>query len=427
MTSNDFLPPQAVQFQEDLDPLLESTLEFEESARQLDLEEFILQRLRHMEREITVNLPLKREHGGVSSITGFRVQHHCGGAPTLGTLRLSPDANLSALRSAAMAMTWQLALLQIPFGGAAGAVVCNPEELSERELHALIRDYLHALRGIVGPFTDVVAPDAGCNPQTMAWMLDSYARAAGRTEPAVATGKPAVLWGLPDYYSAAAAGIMALLRHIAARQGSSIVGQRAAIQGFGTVGSSVARALYDSGARIVAVADLSGGLYNAAGINISELEAHATRKHVLFGFPEAEAVCNADVLEADCELLVLAAHERQIGATNAERIHAPLVIEATHAAVTHAAEEALSRQGVRIVPDLLANAGAVLAAFAEWKQNTALAPQMPGTLSDLVAGEIIRAYDLVHQAATKNNLRLRTAAFRIALERVASRIRLMSW
>lgn len=425
MTLNDFLPLQPVQMEEDLDPLLESTLDFEETARHLDLEESILQRLRHMEREITVSLPLLREHGQATSITGLRVQHYSNGAPTLGTLRLSPDTNLNSLRSAAMALTWQLALLQIPFGGAAGAVVCNPEELSERELHAILRDYLHALRGVIGPFADVVAPDAGCNPQTMAWILDAHTRTSGRMEPAAVTGKPAVLCGVPGYYKATAAGILALLRHMAAPQPAAIVGQRAAIQGFGALGSSIARALYHAGARVVAVADLSGGLYNAKGINIPDLEAHVARKQVVFAYPEAEAVCNADVLEADCEVLLLAAHEHQIGATNAQRIRAPLVVEATHAAVTHSAEEVLARQGIRVLPDLLASAGATLAAFAEWKQNTGMGPRMLA-LDDFIAVELTRAYDVVHHAATQHNLRLRTAAFRVALERVASAIRLVS-
>jgi len=236
MTAHDFLPQVALE--EEFDAYLESTLQLEEAARVLDLEDWIVERLRHPEREITANLVLVRDNGQALHFTAFRVQHSSARGPLLGGVRLSPHTQLRETRALAMNMTWQCALLGVPFGGAAGAVVCDPGKLSERELRHLSKDYVQALRGTLGPGTDVLMEDLGSNPQVLAWMLDAHARAAGRLEPGAVTGKPGVLFGLPDHADAAAHGLFDTLALAIEESGHKLAGLRIALQGVGRTGSA---------------------------------------------------------------------------------------------------------------------------------------------------------------------------------------------
>ncbi len=245
MTTYDLLPLAAIE--EEFDAYLESTLELEEAARVLDLEDWVVERLRHPQREITANLVLVRDNGQALNVTAFRVQHSRARGPVLGGVRFSPHTQLSETRALAMNMTWQCALLDVPFGGAAGAVVCDPAKLSERELRRLSKDYVEALRGTLGPETDVLMEDLGSNPQVLAWMLDAHARSAGRLEPGAVAGKPGVLFGLPDHADAAAQGLFDTLAMAVEESGRKLAGLRIALQGMGRTGSALARLLDDAG------------------------------------------------------------------------------------------------------------------------------------------------------------------------------------
>jgi glutamate dehydrogenase/leucine dehydrogenase len=334
-----------------------------------------------------------------------------------------------------MEATWQLSLLELPFGGAAGALWCDPAELSERELQELSRAYLYGLRGVAGPFSDVLSPGPGCNEQTMAWM------ASGRPEGdpralATVVGKPVTLWGVPGNYNGIALGVAALSQYIfnqesaqtiAGRPGNfsdRLAGGRVSVQGFGRTGSAVAELLHEGGTRVVAVADASGGLYNSEGVDITAAQRHVGKKGVLFGYEDAEPICNADVLESECDVLVLAATERQITTTNAGQIRAPLVIEATRGAITRPAEEALAGRGTKVVPYLIATAGAFVAAYLEWAQNTGSTLAPGQKLRDTVATSVRALYNEVITATGQHHLSPRRATLLLAVQRVAAQMRL---
>ena len=415
-------PTAAREVEAPYDPFLDAMIDFEEAARQLDLEDWIVRRLRHPEREVTVNLPLIRDDGQAVNVAGMRVQHNTSRGPTLGPVRFSADAQLNQTRAAAVLMSWQCALLDIPFGGAAGAMVANPQEFSERELKQLFKEYVNSLSDLIGPHKDVLALGDGANEQTAAWMLDSDARARGQLELGVVTGKPAVLGGLPVSRAAAGRGLFLLLLHALGGARPNLV--RVALQGFGSLGRSVARQLHEAGARVVAIADISGGLLLENGIDIPALAAYAEKKGVIFGFTGADGGCNADVLESRCDVLVLAAAERQVTLANAARVQAPLVIEVAPGAITRPAEKTLLARGVRVVPDVLASAGSTIASYLEWKQNVTCgslnASEIEAALSHLTS----TAYYATCDYAQQHNLSLRRAAHVIAVDRVASALRL---
>lgn len=421
MTTHDLLP-QALE--EELDACLESTLELEEAARVLDLESWIRERLRHAEREITVNVVLVRDNGDALPCTAFRVQHSTARGLTLGGIRLSPHAQLSEMRALAMNMTWQCALLDVPFGGAAGAIVCDPGELSERELRHLSKDYVEALRGVLGPGTDVLMEDVGSNPQVLAWMLNGHARAAGRLEPGAVMGKPSVLFGLPDHADAAAQGLFDALSLALNESGRKLNGPRVALQGLGRTGAALARLLDDAGARLIAAADISGGVQSDEGLRVPALLEWLANKNVLFGFPEAEAVRNAEVLEVPCDVLVLAAVPRQITAANALHIHARFVIEGVRGAITHPAAQLLDGRGIAIVPAVVAGAGATAAAYLEWRLNLGREGFLLDGVEEKIRQRIELAYGQARDAAQRYQVNLRRGALLAAIEKVAATLRL---
>jgi glutamate dehydrogenase (NAD(P)+) len=423
MSAQDLLPEQAAALEEPYDPYLDGMMDFEEAARVLDLEDWIVHRLRHTEREATVNLPLIRENGQPITCTGLRVQHNCDRGPTLGGVRFTPDAHLIQLRAVAMARTWQTALLDLPFGGSAGAVVCNPQELSERELRLLSNAYARSLRGLTGPQRDILAPDLGANERTMSWMLASHRSATGQLDFGAVVGKPVALHGWPAARYAAAHAIFLLLQLALTDRRVGMQVQRVAVQGFGKVGAGIARLLHDAGARIIAVADISGGLYDSRGLNIPALQAYAERHKVIFGFAEAEPVCNADVLESECDVLIAAAAARQLNATNAVRIRASLVIEAVRDAATRAAQSILEQRGRTLVPHILGTAGESLAWSAEWTQA------VHGSIASLELERVLKpriedSYHAVCAAAQKHRTTLRRAAHLVAVDKVAAALRL---
>jgi len=422
MTTHDFLP--LATLEEELDPCLESTLALEEVARLLDLEGWITDRLRHPEREITANLVLVRDNGEALPVTAFRVQHSSACGPLLGGVRFSPHAQLSETRALAMNMTWQCALLDVPLGGAAGAVVCDPGKLSERELRQLSKDYVAALRGVLGPTTDVLMEDVGSNAQVLAWMLDAHARAAGHLEPAAVAGKPAVLFGLPDHADAAAQGVFDSIRMAAEESGRQLAGLRIALQGAGQTGSAVAHFLDDAGCRLVAVADVSGGLRSEDGLPVPALLEWIASKGALLGFPAADSVSNAEVLEAGCDVLVLAAAPRQITVANAAHIHAPVVVEAVEEAITPAAAHMLEQRGTTVVPAALAGAGATAAAYLEWSRNLGHECFLLDGVEENIRLRMQSAYGEARRAAQRYNVSLRRGMLLAAVEKVAAVLRL---
>jgi glutamate dehydrogenase (NAD(P)+) len=430
MDAKDLLPV-GIEIDEPYEPQLQAVADLEEAAQLLDLEGRIVNKLRHSERELTVNIPLLRDDGSAATFTALRIQHISWRGPSMGAVSFSPTAHLSALRAAAMTSTWQCALLDLPFGGAAGALVCDPNSMSERELRSISRDYVYGLRGTIGRNLDVIMPGLGCNEQIMAWMLDGHAQTLGRMERGTITGMPAALSGLQCTTPPIAHGIIAILRYLLATRPAkttddrrSLAGQRVSIQGFGSVGSSIASALYESGALIVAVADVSGAVRNQNGLDIPALQNHTLSEGVVFGFPAAEPACNADILECNCDVLITAATERQITAATAERVKASMVVEASHSAVTHSAEESLTARGTVVVPEILSTAGSAIASFLEWNQADRISPFSRVELETEMERRMVAGCKAVFDCASSRGLSPRRAANLLAIDRIATELRL---
>lgn len=423
MNAKDFLPA-AIELDDTPDPYIGIAAELEDLAHYLDLEDWILNRLRHSEREITVNLPLTRESGRAMSITGFRVQHLSARGPMFGPVTICPTAQLSHLRAAAVEMTLQAALLNAPFGGAAGAIVCDPDSLTEGELRRLAKEYVRALRGILGRFEDVLGPGEGCNSQIMAWMLDSHAQTQGHMDLGVIAGRPAQMWGLENRGDMSGRGLAIVLQHLLRGPGPSLSGITIAVQGFGDLGASMARGLHESGAHVVAIADASGGIRNQHGIDVSALSSYVAEKTFVMGFPGAEEVSNADVIESQCDALVAANGRKQITIANAEKVRARTVIEAIPGAITGSAESSLIDVGTVVIPSILATSGNTVAAFVEWNQSLRFAQLPPADVEQELQTRIGKACEQVQSAAAKHNISLRRAAHLVAIARVASELRM---
>jgi glutamate dehydrogenase (NAD(P)+) len=423
MIADELLPHEILESAQEGDWALDSALHLEEAARRLDLEDWIVQRLKHPEREMTVNLVLQRDNGEALPCTGFRVQHSRARGLCLGPALLSPDAHLNQLRAQAAAATWRWALLDLPLGGSAGALVCDLHQLSERELRHLVKEYVFAVGNFIGPGSDVLLPD-GASPHISAWMLDGYARAHGHSEPGVVAGKPVALGGAPWLEELAGLGVVALAEEALAERKQRLAGARVALQGLGQVGTSAARLLSAAGARIVAVADASGGLIQEHGLDVGRLQSYMAQHRILFGYPDAEAVRNADVLEAACDVLITAAAERQITLQNAERIRSSIVIEALPGAITGAGERILLSREMVIVPDLLGCAGGPLASFLEWRQSAHYAQLGRTEAEQALRRRLAAAYRQAVEAAREREITLRQAAYLLAVGRVAAALRL---
>lgn len=424
VTANDLLPPSALRAEEEFDSFIEATLAFEEAAEQLDLEEWIVQRLRHAERELTVHVPIVMDHGEALTFTGFRVQHSTVRGPAIGGVRLAADIHLGQVKALAMAKSWQCALLGLPFGGSAGAIICDPAKLSERELRALIKDYVYALGDIIGPFQDVLTRDADAPEHTTAWMADAHARARGHAARAGITGLPPVLGGLPGDHSAIGRGVLHLVEKALMDRKTSLQGQRVAVQGFGAAGASAALCLSEAGARVIAVSDLSGGLHNESGLDIGEVQIFAKNNGMLFGYPGAEAISNEEVLEARCDILIPAAAERQITAQNARQVHAGIVLEVADSSVTRAADKILESRNVQVIPDLLGNAGGAVAAFLEWARNARCYYCSAAEADDRLKVLLQDGHEQVSRTVRRFRCDLRRAAYLFAIDRVAGALRL---
>ncbi len=416
-----FLPVTAVEAEEEFDPYIEATLEFEEVSRRLDLEDWIVHRLRHPERQLIVHLPLAVEGGQVITFTGYRVQHSTVRGPSMGGVHVVTGAQLSHVKASAMAMTWQCALFDLPFGGAAGAIVCDPAELSERDLRRLVRDYFRGLRGFVGPFQDVLVSDPSANDRILTWMAESCAEALGAVGLGAVIGKPLGLGGLPLH--ATGLGFFFLLQEILAERKVTLRDLRVTIQGFGNVAAAVATLLWEAGARVVAVSDASGGLYSDRGLRIRDVQSYVTRQGVLFGYPEAEAITNAELLEAECDVLIPAAAPRQIHARNAGRVRARIVLEGASGALTARAEKTFEGRGVLVVPHILSAGGGAIGSFLEWVKQVRCSylpcAEVDERLKALVRGAYLEAAEM----ARRHGVTLRCAAHLLAVDRIAAQLR----
>ena len=399
---------------------LESALaQFDRAADHLGLDSGVRAILRVPKREWTVNFPVTMDDGRTEVFTGHRVQHNLSRGPAKGGLRYHPRADLDEVRALAMWMTWKCALVDVPFGGAKGGVAVDPRTLSTGELQRVTRRFATELQGLIGPDTDIPAPDMGTNAQTMAWIMDTVSMHAGYTVPGVVTGKPIGLGGSEVRADATGLGVMITAERALAEHGISLDGATVAVQGFGNVGEAAARLIHEAGGRLVAITDVGGGVASATGLDPSALSAHLADTGSIAGAPGTVPIDNEGLLAMDVDLLVLAALEGQVTAENAHAVRAKVIAEGANGPVTPDADPILAQRGVVTVPDILCNAGGVIVSYFEWVQNLQSFAWPRDQVIDRLRGMLDRAYDEVARLRDTEGVDARLAAHAIAVARVA--------
>jgi len=370
-------------------------------------------------RLLTVSCPVRMDDGSIRVFTGYRVQHNNALGPFKGGIRYSLSVARDEVMALAMLQTWKNALVGLPFGGAKGGVVCDPKALSAGEKERLTRRYTSEILPLIGPAHDIPAPDAGTDAQIMSWILDTYSMMVGHQELGVVTGKPVLLGGSVVREEATGRGVMNILRKFLATQNKTLADVRIAVQGFGNVGFHAARLLAERGATIVAVSAREGGIYDEAGIDIDSAGAYYRENGVLNDYPDAEAITNEELLACPCDVLIPAATESTIDVDVAAHIQAHTVVEAANGPVTPRADEILRENGVTILPDILANAGGVTVSYFEWVQGLQNYFWSAKQVQDELQSVMERAFDAVNARADEVDCDYRTAAYTLAIDRVA--------
>ncbi len=400
-------------------PYAMAVQQFELAADKLGLSEDMREILRKPKRELTVNFPVRLDNGRIKTFTGHRVQHNVNRGPAKGGIRYSPLVTLDEVRALAMWMTWKCAVVGIPYGGAKGGVICDPKQMTPSELERMTRRYTTEISLIIGPHSDIPAPDVNTNPQVMAWMMDTYSMHEGFSIPAVVTGKPLSIGGSEGRNDATATGALFVTRRAAQHIGLPLPGARVSIQGFGNAGSVAARLFHAEGCKVVALSDTHGCIYNERGLDPAAVLRHKQERGTVMGFPSAQSLQGAAVLEVPCDILLPAATEGVITTENVERIGARIITEAANGPTTPEADVYLFKKGRLVVPDILANAGGVTVSYFEWVQD--LQSFFWGTDAITERLEVImnRAFDAVIELADRYRCDMRLAANMLAISRVA--------
>jgi glutamate dehydrogenase (NAD(P)+) len=401
-----------------LTPFQAVNQQFERAADLLDLSEDLRIALKTPYREVMVELPLRCRDGTIRTFTGYRVQHDNARGPMKGGLRYHPEVDLDEVRALASLMTWKTAVVDLPYGGAKGGITCDPHELHEDDVQELTRRFTARIGRFIGAHEDIPAPDVNTNAQVMAWIVDEYAKYHGWT-PAVVTGKPLALGGSPGRESATGRGVLFATEKAAGEMGIALQGARVAVQGFGNVGSWAAQFLHEAGARVVAVSDVGGAVFDGDGLDVPALRKEVARAGRLSEASAGERISNDDLLTLDVDVLVPAALGEVLHARNAPDIRAKLVVEGANHPTTPDADEHLRTRGVTVVPDILANAGGVTVSYFEWVQNLQHFRWTAERVDTELRATMERAYDAVRALATEHATDLRTAAFALAIRRVA--------
>ncbi|MBI4591523.1 MAG: Glu/Leu/Phe/Val dehydrogenase [Candidatus Rokubacteria bacterium] len=399
--------------------------QYDRAVRYLRLKRGIEEYLRTAKRELTVNFPVRMDDGAVKIFTGYRVHHSTARGPTKGGIRYHPAVTLDEMRALAMWMTWKCAVLNLPYGGAKGGVVCDPKRLSLQELENLTRRYATEISVLMSPEGDIPAPDVNTTPQIMAWIMDTYSMHRGYPVPAVVTGKPVPVGGSLGRAEATGRGVMFATREALVQMNLPLKGARVAVQGFGNVGSVSAALLHAEGARIVAVSDSRGGTLNPAGLDPHALARHKRERGGLSDYPGGEPIPNQDLVASDCDVLIPAALEQEITAANAERVRARLVVEGANGPTTPEADAILRARGTLVVPDILANAGGVVVSYFEWVQDLQSFFWSEEEINERLERLMVRAFREVGATARDKGVDLRTAALIRAIERVAEAIMIL--
>jgi len=393
--------------------------QFDAAAQKLDLDDGLRRVLRVPKRELTVNFPVTMDDGHVEVFTGYRVQHNVSRGPAKGGIRYHQDVTLDEVRALAMWMTWKCAVVNIPYGGGKGGVIVDPKKLSIRELEGLTRRFATEITPLIGPDRDIPAPDVNTNSQTMAWIMDTFSMHHGYTVSGVVTGKPIAIGGSLGRNEATARGAVYTLLKASEALNLPLKGARVAIQGYGNAGSIAASLLHAEGSVIVAVSDSTGGIHNPNGLDPSKVSAWKAEHGTVVGFPQSQEISNQAILEVDCEILVPAALENQITAANAPRIRAKIIAEAANGPTTPEADDILHDRGIFLIPDILCNAGGVTVSYFEWVQDMQSFFWTEERINQSLKEIMDRAFASVHEMSELHEVHMRTAAYMVAVARVA--------
>jgi glutamate dehydrogenase (NAD(P)+) len=409
--------------EKETNPWESQSARFDLAAQKLNLDEGIWKVLRYPSRELIVHIPVMMDNGKLEVFTGFRVQHSIARGPSKGGIRYAPDVTLDEVRALASWMTWKCAVVNIPFGGAKGGVICDPHKMSMGELERMTRRYTAELVEFIGPEKDVPAPDVNTNEQIMAWMMDTYSMHMRQTVTAVVTGKPINMGGSRGRREATGRGIMIVCDEAIKKLGLSRDRTRVIVQGFGNVGSNAALLMNDAGYIVIGIAEVDGGLYNKNGIDIRALTEYRKHNQGIHGFPGAEAANAADLLVTDCEILIPAATENQITSRNADRVKCKILAEGANGPTTSAADEILADKRVFVIPDILCNAGGVTTSYFEWVQDRQGYFWKESVVNEQLEHIMITAFEDVVRFAETHGVNNRIAAYMLAIDRVAYTIR----
>jgi len=407
-----------------LDPLRIAQKQFDEAAVYVDLPASILAKLRVPERALMVNFPVMMDNGEFRMFTGYRVQHSTARGPAKGGIRYHPDVTLEEVSALAMWMSWKCAVVNIPYGGGKGGVICDPKSLSTRELEALSRRYATEIAPWIGPERDIPAPDVNTTPQIMAWIMDTYSMAVGHPTPAVITGKPIELGGSLGRTEATARGTQVCVRRAARKLGLNLNEATVVVQGYGNAGSISAELLHRDGATIVAVSDSRGGIYNPHGLDPVAVLRHKQETGSVVGYPGADIVTNEELLTLPCDILVPAALEKQLHAGNADQVKARIIAEAANGPTEPEADRIFHDRGTFVLPDILCNAGGVTVSYFEWVQNMQGFFWDEDEVNSQLERIMNRAFDAVMAIAERKNVHNRLAANILAINRVGQAVRL---
>jgi glutamate dehydrogenase (NAD(P)+) len=401
------------------DPWQVALEQFDIAADKLHLDPNMRGILRECQRELTVHFPVRMQDGVVKVFTGYRVQHNTSRGPGKGGIRYHPSVTVNEVKALAMWMTWKCAVVGIPYGGAKGGVVCDPKQMTAQQLETLTRRYTTEISFLIGPDRDIPAPDVNTNSQTMAWIMDTFSMHAGHTVPAVVTGKPLSIGGSEGRSEATARGAVYTVIEAAKSLGLDLDGAKVVVQGYGNAGMYSAKLMAELGATVIAVSDTSGGIHNGKGLDTTKVEAFKRETGRVQGLPGAERITNAELLELECDVLIPAAIENQIGSHNAPNIRAKIVAEAANGPTSPEADRILHDKGVMLIPDILCNAGGVTVSYFEWVQDLQNLFWREATINARLKEVMVKSFNDVLDLSRKHKVDLRTAAYMLAVSRVA--------
>ena len=413
-----------ISLEQEINPWEAQAARFDLAAQKLNLDDGIWKVLRYPNREVIVHIPVMMDSGQLEVFTGFRVQHSIARGPAKGGIRYSPDVTLDEVRALASWMTWKCAVVNIPFGGAKGGVICDPHRMSMGELERMTRRYTAELVEFIGPEKDVPAPDVNTNEQTMAWIMDTYSMHMRQTVTAVVTGKPLNIGGSRGRREATGRGIMVVCEEAIKKLGLNRESTRVIVQGFGNVGSNAARLMAEAGYKVLGIAEVEGGLYNKNGIDVDALWEFRQREGTIHGFPGAESYDAAELLVTDCEILIPAATENQITSRNADRVKCRILAEGANGPTTATADDILADKRVFVIPDILCNAGGVTTSYFEWVQDRQGYFWKESVVNEQLEHIMRTAFEDVVRYAETHGVNNRIAAYMLAIDRVAYTIRL---